>query len=963
MHTLLEGARPSLDGSGAIPPLIPIIPGYDLVRIVGKGGMGIVWEAIDQRLERRVAIKVHAETWSPERIRQLWSEARLAARVSDPGVVAIHDLGTTQDGTPYYSMEYVEGTDLRAVIKEGPLAHTRALTLALEITRAVSAAHERGIVHRDLKPANIIVDLRGRPRILDFGIAIGRFADGTVVSPGASHARANDAAIIGTPAYMAPEQIDAKAPGTATDIHAIGVILYEMLTGDRPFSGGKGELVEQIRHAVPPPPSSRAAGVHADTDAIVAHCLEKSPGNRPTSSELAEALSGILEGRPDATPNARRGKSRRPLSLEVGVVSRTAVTLPASAMPTASHDEERDQAPIHIHLAWLLDAPPSVLWPYVSDTDRVNKASGLEPVAVLEDAESKSETGGRLAVTRLLGAEAKWREFPFEWVRERELAVSRRYETGPLEALWNRVTMAPSEKADGQLGTALTQDIWIRPRAGVDPEEVKKALAPLAEAFAATYRHIDAFVAARARGETEAEADPFEPTHVPTAAQESHVQHGAQLLAQRGFDAGAIDRLTALLLRAPEKRLERLRPYALADEWRENRDDTLELFLNAANVGLLDLVWDMICPSCMVSHESLATLADLRRSARCTSCSAEYERELVEGVEVVFRPHPAVRDAKATTYCLGSPALRPHVLVQQRIASGEKRSVAVAATFGEFRATSGGGLRRADVSASAMGFMGTTTITIGDERISARPLTVRTGEVELEFVNETNAPQLVRFEVPGHRADAVPATAAMTDPAFTSLFGDEHLPDGDYVAARRMAFVFVGVDDQERVFRERGDAGAWHAFKRVEELVGAQLEAHRGVLLPSPLAQYTAAFGGTIAAANAAIDLHHAVVSAGLEGVRIALHEGPCIALTRRDKTEYFGETLHRGAALLDVAPHNGVAMSSVVASDRAVMRRLLACEGRREVVAAEHGPYAGARVTRFLINPPEVPNSQALTR
>ena len=152
----------------------PSIAGYDLVRVIGKGGMGIVWEALEHRLDRRVALKLCTGEPKDEHVRRAFrrSEARLAAKIGHPGVGPVHDFGYTADGRPYYTMDLVAGTDLCALLDDGPLPVPRALGLALEMAEAVAAAHERGVLHRDLKPSNILLDGGGRVRILDFGLAV-----------------------------------------------------------------------------------------------------------------------------------------------------------------------------------------------------------------------------------------------------------------------------------------------------------------------------------------------------------------------------------------------------------------------------------------------------------------------------------------------------------------------------------------------------------------------------------------------------------------------------------------------------------------------------------------------------------------------------------------------------------------------------------------------------------------------
>ncbi len=194
--TIHEGPAPS----SSSPHLPPEVPGYQCVRVIGRGGMGVVWEAIEMRLDRRVALKVARDGTD---IASMWAEAKLAAHVNDAGVVTVLDVGKAIDGRPYYTMELVEGTDLAAILRDGKLTPNEAIRIACEIAQTLASAHDKGIVHRDLKPRNVMVDKKNRARVLDFGLAL-KAAEGSTQT------------FAGSPPYMAPEQIRAQAVTPAT---------------------------------------------------------------------------------------------------------------------------------------------------------------------------------------------------------------------------------------------------------------------------------------------------------------------------------------------------------------------------------------------------------------------------------------------------------------------------------------------------------------------------------------------------------------------------------------------------------------------------------------------------------------------------------------------------------------------------------------------------------------------------
>ncbi len=217
---------------------------YELRALIGEGAFGRVYEGRDRRLDRPVAVKVIKPWWAedPEWTATFEREARMLARVSDPGIIQIFDVGHAPEGV-YYVSELVEGEDLAARLRRGPLPAWEACGVAAQLCRALARAHEQRIVHRDVKPANILLSTEGRVKVGDFGVA--RLAEGSTGGFGT--------AIVGTPRYMAPEQGRGLPTTPATDVYSVGVVLYEMLTGHPPFEAETAvELA--LRHLQDPPP-------------------------------------------------------------------------------------------------------------------------------------------------------------------------------------------------------------------------------------------------------------------------------------------------------------------------------------------------------------------------------------------------------------------------------------------------------------------------------------------------------------------------------------------------------------------------------------------------------------------------------------------------------------------------------------------------------------------------------------
>jgi serine/threonine protein kinase len=269
---------------------------YEILSPIGVGGMGEVYRAKDAKLAREVAVKVLPESLSrdPEALSRFEREARAIAALSHPNILSIYDFG--EEGSVRYAvMELLQGATLRERLEAGALPPRKAIEIGLQIARGLSAAHAKGIVHRDLKPENIFVLADGHVKILDFGLAKVRPADKTETSAPTLAAQTEPGAIMGTVGYMSPEQVRGSAADQRTDIFSFGAILYEMLSGKRAFSRGSAvETMNAILNAEPPEISGSRPDLSPGLQSVIAHCLEKSPGERFESAhDLAFALQAV----------------------------------------------------------------------------------------------------------------------------------------------------------------------------------------------------------------------------------------------------------------------------------------------------------------------------------------------------------------------------------------------------------------------------------------------------------------------------------------------------------------------------------------------------------------------------------------------------------------------------------------------------------------------------------------------
>jgi serine/threonine-protein kinase len=340
--------------SAALSDATTVVAGrYETLETLGRGAMGVVYRARDRELDRIVAIKTIdgrcASGASGAVAARLQQEAAAAARLSHPGIVTIHDVGVA-GGAPYVVMEYVRGRTLSALVARGPLAPEKAVLIGVQVCRALQYAHGEGVVHRDVKSSNIMVDDAWRVKLTDFGVArvVGR--------------RDGDAMIVGTPAYIAPEHVQGRDADARSDLYALGVVLYEALTGERPFRGTDfATVLHEVVHLDPVPPRERNFAVSPALDAVVRRIMSKDPDDRyPDAGTFGDALAQALADGPGPIARAWSVVGRQ------GAAAVLVVALAATAVGAA---------------AWRAAVEPVELVTPRASTERSLSTSGAEPSA------------------------------------------------------------------------------------------------------------------------------------------------------------------------------------------------------------------------------------------------------------------------------------------------------------------------------------------------------------------------------------------------------------------------------------------------------------------------------------------------------------------------------------------------------------------------------------------------------
>jgi serine/threonine protein kinase len=325
---------------------------YEILGTLGCGATSRVDKARDTLIGRTVALKtlVHSFGAAPEQ-KQFLREAQIVGQLSHPSIVGLFDVGIEDTGMAYLVMEYVAGKTLQQVLSDTPIPWPRACAWAADLAGALGRAHHAGIIHGDVKPANILVTEDGNVKLGDFGIA--RFA--TQVS--------GSGQLMGTPAYLSPEQILGQPQNTRSDLFSLGIVLYQMITGVRPFDGSSvGAVCAQILSTEPVPPSQRNPAIPAALDHVIMRCLAKNPADRyPTGEALSASLYPLARNTAEPLPDTNMAWWARPVQPRDVWVCASVVLILASVVPASRALAARFRKPSTPTFAVLAPKPPESL--------------------------------------------------------------------------------------------------------------------------------------------------------------------------------------------------------------------------------------------------------------------------------------------------------------------------------------------------------------------------------------------------------------------------------------------------------------------------------------------------------------------------------------------------------------------------------------------------------------------------
>lgn len=576
------------------------------------------------------------------------------------------------------------------------------------------------------------------------------------------------------------------------------------------------------------------------------------------------------------------------------------------------------------HKRWEFDlkSSPERLWPYIADTNRFNRDTGVPQIEV-GPADKQLRNARRKIRLGFYGLPVEWEEQPFEWVKPFRFGVERVYSKGPLARLRMRAELAPN--SDG--GTHLTYEVWSTPRnipgAVAIPVQLNFVVARRFRDYIQKYDEVASQGVAAETAAPDTSQSSFDLQRLAGLKQKLFAD--LETTESPGQKLAVAERLAEFLEQGDDFAVARIRPYKLADDWHEPRRLVLEVCLRATRVGLLDFQWDLLCPLCRGPQESGHSLKDIKTDVHCETCKIDFTVNFDRYVELTFRPNPAVRRVSVSSYCIGSPNWTPHVVAQQLLPAGDKRDVLLPVESGSYRLRALELPGSQDVTVSPEG-ESSTHVTLSQNGWSEEPLHVNE-EFTLKLQNETDAEQLVILERLEWSDQATTAAEVTALQMFRDLFAAEALRPGEQISVGTLTVLFTDLRNSTQLYREIGDATAFGRVMSHFDVVRKSIAEHDGAIVKTIGDAVMAVFRSAADGLLAMLEVQQALAkpadgSMPLQ-LKAGLNTGPCIAVTLNDRLDYFGSTVNMAARLECLSSGSDVIISRSVYEDPRVQEMI----------------------------------------
>lgn len=554
---------------------------------------------------------------------------------------------------------------------------------------------------------------------------------------------------------------------------------------------------------------------------------------------------------------------------------------------------------------------PEAMWSIVADTERMNRAVGLGRLGLTEQSD---DSAARYRVRSVAGGiPIEYDERPFEWVANRFFRVRRVMHGGIARELETTIRLDPEDA-----GTRVTLRIAIKPRTAVVAPLVRVSAGGVARRMMREIAQMDAALAQGKRA------------HIETL--ESRPDRVALERAARALEGQADDederelgrRLVLLVEKGADTDVGRIRPFELAEAWGVDRRRMLEACLLGVRAGLLELGWDIVCPSCRTAADRRQSLAELAEGAHCQLCDIQFDLGLDRAVEATFRPARSIRQIDEGPYCIGGPRRTPHVVAQAILPPDGAAELAVAAEPGQYRIfVRGGAVASAHVTEAGSG---SVELELLGDTLSPGSVELAPGAV-VRVVQRDGSERHVKLERQDYADLAATAHLLSTLPRFRRQFAGELLRPGVTLSVARVALLFTDLTNSTALYTALGDAKAFHVVQDHFDLLRGIVEEHEGTIVKTIGDAVMAAFARERAAIAAAVQMHEAftgfrkqAADASGNQLKIGVYAGPCYVVTANGILDYFGQSVNLAARLQGVA-HGGEIVLTEKAADDALER------------------------------------------